>query len=47
MGLIDDLGDGPIGLDTTVFIYFVEEHADFLPLVEPLFVDLDRGAGRR
>ena len=29
MGLIDDLGPGPVGLDTTVFIYFVEEHAEF------------------
>ena len=43
MGLIDDLGPGPIGLDTAVFIYFVEEHAVFLPLVEPLFVGLDGG----
>jgi len=41
--LIDDLGAGPIGLDTAVFIYFVEEHAEFLPLVEPLFVSLDGG----
>ena len=43
MGLIDDLGPGPIGLDTAVFIYFVEEHAEFLALVEPLFVGLDGG----
>ena len=43
MGLIDDLGPGPVGLDTAVFIYFVEEHAEFLPIVEPLFVGLDRG----
>ena len=25
MGLIDDLGTGPIGLDTAVFLDFVEE----------------------
>jgi predicted nucleic acid-binding protein len=43
VGLIDDLGRGPIGLDTAVFIYFLEEHADFLALVEPLFVGLDGG----
>ena len=43
MGLIDDLGPRPIGLDTAVFIYFVEEHAEFLSLVEPLFVGLDGG----
>ena len=43
MGLIEDLGSGPIGLDTAVFIYFLEEHAEFLGLVEPLFVGLDSG----
>jgi len=43
VGLIDDLGPGPIGLDTAVFIYFLEEHPEFLALVEPLFVGLDGG----
>jgi predicted nucleic acid-binding protein len=43
VGLIEDLGAGPIGLDTAVFIYFVEEQGDFLPLVEPLFVGVDAG----
>ena len=43
MGLIDDLGAGPIGLDSVVFIYFVEEHPALLPLIEPLFVGLDGG----
>lgn len=37
MGLIADLGRGPVGLDTAVFIYFIEEHARFLPVVEPIF----------
>jgi hypothetical protein len=41
VGLIDDLGSGPVGLDTAIFIYFVEEPAEFLGLVEPLFVGLD------
>jgi predicted nucleic acid-binding protein len=43
VGLIDDLGVGPIGLDTVVFIYFVEEHPEFLPLVGPLFSGVDTG----
>ena len=43
MGLIDDLGDGPVGLDTVVFIYFMEEHPDYVPLVDPMFLALDRG----
>jgi len=41
--MIDDLGAGPIGLDTAVFIISSKEHAEFLPLVEPLFVSLTAG----
>lgn len=37
MGLIADLGRGPVGLDTVVFIYFMEEHHRFLPVVAPVF----------
>lgn len=43
MGVIDDLGGGPIGLDSAVFIYFIEEHALYLPLVEPVFEAIDAG----
>jgi predicted nucleic acid-binding protein len=43
VGLIDDLGAGPIGLDTAIFIYFMEEHAEFLALVEPVFAGIDAG----
>jgi len=35
--LIDDLQPGPVALDTAVFIYFIEEHPRFLPVVEPVF----------
>jgi predicted nucleic acid-binding protein len=38
-----DLGAGPIALDTVVFIYFIEEHPSFLPLVEPIFSAVDSG----
>jgi hypothetical protein len=32
-----NLGRGPVGIDTSVFIYFIDdEHATFLPLIEPL-----------
>ena len=44
MGLIDELGDGPIGVDTAVFIYFIQEHRDYLPLIEPIFRRTDEGA---
>lgn len=43
MGLIDDIGDGPVGLDTVIFVYFIEEHPRFLPLLEPVFVAIDTG----
>ena len=43
MGLIDDLQPGPVTLDTAVFIYFIEEHPRFLPIVKPVFEAIDRG----
>lgn len=43
MGLIEDLGRGPVGLDTAVFIYFIEEHPRFLPLLDPIFSGVDAG----
>ena len=43
MGLIDSVGPGPVALDTAVFIHFIEEHPAYLPLIEPIFLELDRG----
>jgi hypothetical protein len=43
VGLIEDIGRGPVGLDTAVFIYFIEEHPSYLPLVEPVFAAIDSG----
>jgi len=43
MALIDDLGAGPVGVDTAVFIYFIEENARYLPAIEPLFAAADAG----
>lgn len=42
MGLLSDLG-GSVALDTSIFIYFIEEHPIYLPLVEPLFEAIDAG----
>lgn len=44
MGLIEEIGRGPIGLDTVIFIYFIEEHPQFLPLVESVFAAIDAGS---
>lgn len=43
MGVIEEVGRGPVGLDTVVFIYFIEEHPQYLPLIEPLFAAIDAG----
>lgn len=43
MGLIDDLRPGPAGLDTAIFIYFIEEDPRFLEIVKPVFEAIDRG----
>lgn len=44
MGLsVDELGRGPVALDTAVFIYFIEENPEYLPLVEPVFTAVARG----
>lgn len=44
MGLIADIGSGRTGVDTSIFIYFMEEDPRFLPLIEPLFGEADAGA---
>ncbi|HUC76940.1 MAG TPA: hypothetical protein VMS04_16680, partial [Vicinamibacterales bacterium] len=43
MGLIQDLGSGGVALDSAAFIYFIEEHPKFLPVILPLFREADRG----
>jgi predicted nucleic acid-binding protein len=43
MGLMADLGRGPVAIDTVIFIYFIEEHPKFVPVIEPLFREVDRG----
>ena len=35
MGVMEDIGGGPVGLDTAVFIYFIEEHQNCLPHERP------------
>ncbi|MFN2433116.1 MAG: type II toxin-antitoxin system VapC family toxin [Gemmatimonadota bacterium] len=43
MGLTEELGEGRIALDTPVFIYFIEEHRRYLPIVRPVFLEIDTG----
>lgn len=44
MELRSDLAPGPVGLDTAVFIYLIEEDPRFLAHILPLFEEADRGA---
>jgi predicted nucleic acid-binding protein len=43
VGLVDDLGAGPVGVDTSIFVYFIEADPRFLPIVRPLFIAADEG----
>ncbi len=43
MGLLDDLGSGPVGVDTSIFIYFIEDEPRYSPVVAPLFEAADQG----
>ncbi len=43
MGLLNDLGRGPVALDSSIFIYFIEEHPRFLPVVKPVFSSVAAG----
>jgi len=41
--MIPGIGKGPLALDTVVFIYFIEEHPRFLPVLDPIFTAVDEG----
>lgn len=43
MGLTEDVGAGPVAVDSCVFIYFVEEHAELAPVIGDLFEAIDGG----
>lgn len=37
MGLLSDIGSGPIALDSSIFVYYIEEDPRYLPLIDPIF----------
>jgi len=43
VAVISALPGRRVALDTVGFIYFIEEHPDYLPLLRPLFEETDRG----
>jgi predicted nucleic acid-binding protein len=44
LGWIEALGDAVIATDTAPFIYYLEEHPVYLPLLDPLFDAIEAGA---
>ena len=43
MELITAIGNGPVALDSAIFIYFIEQHPRYLTLLRPLFMRIDGG----
>jgi predicted nucleic acid-binding protein len=43
MALIDDIGAGSVGIDTAIFIYFIEEDRRYISTIAPLFEAADAG----
>jgi predicted nucleic acid-binding protein len=42
VGLINDVGAGPVALDTAAFIYFIEGNPLYLPALRPVFAAADK-----
>jgi predicted nucleic acid-binding protein len=43
VGLTAEIGDGPVAIDTSVVVYFIEEDVRYLPLIRPLFQQTSEG----
>jgi len=43
LGLLTDVGDGPVALDSAIFIYFIERNPRFLSIVRPVFAAIGEG----
>jgi predicted nucleic acid-binding protein len=43
VGLLAALGSGPVALDTSVFIYYIEDHPRYASVLDQLFEELDAG----
>jgi predicted nucleic acid-binding protein len=43
LGLLTEIGPGPVALDSAIFIYFIERDPRYLSLVKPVFEAIDGG----
>jgi predicted nucleic acid-binding protein len=46
VGLLSDVGRGPVALDTAIFIYLIEDHARYRRVLRPLLRAIDEGRVR-
>ncbi len=44
MGLIDELKESKVFIDTALFIYYIEKHEKYLNTVKPIFTAIDTGS---
>jgi predicted nucleic acid-binding protein len=43
LGLLREIGEGPVALDSSIFIYFIERNPRFHPIVRPIFAAIGEG----
>ena len=43
MGLMEIVGRGPVALDTSIIIYYLQVDPAYLPALDPLFTAIDEG----
>jgi predicted nucleic acid-binding protein len=43
VGLLNDVGHGPVAVDTVALIYYIEEKLPYLETLDPLFEAVDLG----
>jgi len=43
LGLLTEIGEGPVALDSSIFIYFIERNPQYISLVRPIFQAMDEG----
>jgi predicted nucleic acid-binding protein len=43
LGLLSEIGSGPVALDSAIFIYFIERDPRYLSIVKPIFAAITEG----
>jgi predicted nucleic acid-binding protein len=43
LGLLTEIGEGPVALDSSIFIYFIERNPRYISIVRPVFQAMSEG----